>query len=168
VWNSATRPLIEKGFARFSIVQLPDGGFNIYADGPFRNQRHGQSIHGAQLAGLAYDDPNLTRARERILALGGLQASNSYVKVNLSLFGCIRANTRRRFRRVHAAREIHLRDVLVDARDRDTAFHRARDESRAPVPAGFTLDEFVARGHLWHFRTTKEFFSWRNFFSQGR
>ena len=33
------------------------------------------------------DDPNLTRLRERILALGGLQAANSYVKVNLSLFG---------------------------------------------------------------------------------
>ena len=31
-------------------------------------------------------DP-LRRARERILALGGLQAANSYVKINLSLFG---------------------------------------------------------------------------------
>ena len=29
----------------------------------------------------------LRRARERILALGGLQAGNSYVKINLSLFG---------------------------------------------------------------------------------
>ena len=31
-------------------------------------------------------DP-LRRARERVLALGGLQAANSYVKINLSLFG---------------------------------------------------------------------------------
>ena len=33
------------------------------------------------------DDPRLARARERILDLGGIQATNSYVKINLSLFG---------------------------------------------------------------------------------
>ena len=32
------------------------------------------------------DDPRLARARERILELGGIQAANSYVKINLSLF----------------------------------------------------------------------------------
>ncbi len=34
---------------------------------------------------------DMMRLRERILALGGLQAANSYVKVNLSLFGAVSA-----------------------------------------------------------------------------
>ena len=40
----------------------------------------------------------LERSRERILALGGLQAANSYVKINLSLFGLYpREHTPQRF-----------------------------------------------------------------------
>src|SRR5204863_3597965 len=39
-----------------------------------------------KLAGLPIEHPRLARARERILALGGIQSANSYVKVNLSLF----------------------------------------------------------------------------------
>ena len=35
---------------------------------------------------MGYDDPRLARLRERILELGGIQAANSYTKVNLSLF----------------------------------------------------------------------------------
>src|SRR5437763_14397058 len=38
------------------------------------------------LAGLPIEHPRLARARERILALGGIQSANSYVKINLSLF----------------------------------------------------------------------------------
>ena len=36
--------------------------------------------------GCPVDDPRLAQARERILELGGIQAANSYVKINLSLF----------------------------------------------------------------------------------
>src|SRR6185503_4752288 len=39
-----------------------------------------------KLGGLHVEDPRMQRLRERILALGGIQAANSYVKVNLSLF----------------------------------------------------------------------------------
>ncbi len=63
------------------------GGFNIYAHGPSEINATIKAYTALKLAGLAIDDPNLSRARERILALGGLQAANSYVKVNLSLFG---------------------------------------------------------------------------------
>ena len=66
--------------------QLPDGGFNIYAEGPSEISATVKAYTALKLAGLAYDDPNLARARERILALGGMQAANSYVKINLSLF----------------------------------------------------------------------------------
>ncbi len=66
--------------------QLPDGGFNIYPQGPSDISATVKAYFALKLAGLAYDDPHLARARERILSLGGIQAANSYVKVNLSLF----------------------------------------------------------------------------------
>ena len=67
--------------------QLPDGGFNIYPKGPSDVSATVKAYFALKLAGLAYDDERLARARERILALGGMQAANSYVKINLSLFG---------------------------------------------------------------------------------
>ena len=66
--------------------QLPDGGFNIYPEGPADISATVKAYFALKLAGFSPDDPALTRARERILALGGLQAANSYVKINLSLF----------------------------------------------------------------------------------
>ena len=67
-----------------------------------------------KLAGLDYDDPNLARARERILALGGLQHANTYVKINLSLFGLYpREHTPIDSAGRHAARPVDLRNVVV-------------------------------------------------------
>ena len=79
-----------------------------------------------KLAGLAVDDPRLARARERILALGGLQAANSYVKINLSLFDLYpREHCPSIPPEVMLLRQVHLPDVVVDARDRDSAVDRA-------------------------------------------
>ncbi len=33
------------------------------------------------------EDPRMVKARDCILSMGGIQAANSYVKINLSLFG---------------------------------------------------------------------------------
>ncbi len=87
IWNPPTRPLIDKAVRSILARQLPDGGFNIYAKGPSEISATIKAYTALKLAGLDFDDPNLARARERILALGGLQKANSYVKVNLSLFG---------------------------------------------------------------------------------
>src|ERR1700733_5404959 len=86
VWNPPTRPLVDKAVRSILARQLPDGGFNIYAEGPSEISATVKAYTALKLAGLAYDDPDLRRARERILALGGLQAANSYTKINLSLF----------------------------------------------------------------------------------
>ena len=72
--------------ARSSERQLPDGGFNIYPQGPSDVSATVKAYFSLKVAGVSSDDPRLARARERILALGGIQAANSYVKVNLSLF----------------------------------------------------------------------------------
>ena len=75
----------------------------------------------------------MVRARDCILSLGGIQAANSYVKINLSLFGLY---PREFCPSVPpgddaAARQLHLPDVVVDARHRHSAFDRACDEPEA-------------------------------------
>src|SRR5579871_5547209 len=87
VWNPPTRNLIDKAVRSILARQLPDGGFNIYAEGPSEISATVKAYTALKLAGLSEDHPKLAAARQRILALGGLQRANSYVKVNLSLFG---------------------------------------------------------------------------------
>src|SRR6266852_8612530 len=86
VWNPPSRPLIDKAVASILDRQLPDGGFNIYPQGPADVSATVKAYFSLKLAGVDYDDPRLSKARDRILSLGGIQAANSYVKVNLSLF----------------------------------------------------------------------------------
>ena len=86
-WNPPTRGRIAKAARSILERQLPDGGFNIYHGGPAEISATVKAYCALKLAGFAPDGEPLGRARERILALGGLQAANSYVKINLSLFG---------------------------------------------------------------------------------
>src|ERR1035438_5721953 len=85
-WEPPTRALIDKAMASILDRQLPDGGFNIYVQGPSEISASVKAYFALKLAGKALDDPRMRQLRERILELGGLQAANSYVKVNLSLF----------------------------------------------------------------------------------
>jgi hypothetical protein len=118
-----------------------------------------------KLAGLAYDDPNLARARDRILALGGLQAANSYVKVNLSLF-----NLYPREHTPHIPPEFMLLGKFIYEMSSWTraiviplSVVHAMNPQR-PVPAGFTLNELFLPGVPVEFPSNEGFFSWRNFF----
>jgi squalene-hopene/tetraprenyl-beta-curcumene cyclase len=86
-WNPPSRVRIGKAARSILDRQLPDGGFNIYYGGSSDVSATVKAYCALKLAGLSPDSPALTHARERILALGGLQAANSYVKINLSLFG---------------------------------------------------------------------------------
>jgi squalene-hopene/tetraprenyl-beta-curcumene cyclase len=65
--------------------QLPDGGWNIFIGGPSEVNATARAYTMMKIAGMDPADPVLKRARERALALGGLQAC--YTKINLSLFG---------------------------------------------------------------------------------
>jgi squalene-hopene/tetraprenyl-beta-curcumene cyclase len=86
-WNPPGRARIDKAAGTILSRQLPDGGFNIYAGGPADVNATVKAYCALKLAGVSAESDALRRARERILALGGLQAANSYVKINLSLFG---------------------------------------------------------------------------------
>jgi squalene-hopene/tetraprenyl-beta-curcumene cyclase len=165
VWNPPSGELIEKAARSILDRQLPDGGFNIYAEGPSELNATIKAYTALKLAGLGYDDPNLSRARERILALGGLQRANSYVKVNLSLFGL--------YPREHTPSippELMLfgnfiyemsswtRAIVIPL----SIVHALNP--RRPVPAGFGLDELFKPGEPFEFPNDEGFFSWRNFF----
>jgi squalene-hopene/tetraprenyl-beta-curcumene cyclase len=86
-WNPPTKHRIDRAAQSILQRQLPDGGFNIYAGGPSEVSATTKGYCALKLAGIDPECRAMRSARQRILALGGLQAANSYVKINLSLFG---------------------------------------------------------------------------------
>ena len=86
-WSPPSRERIGKACASILERQLPDGSFNIYRGGPAELNATIKAYSALKIAGHAADSEPLRRARRCILDLGGLQAANSYVKINLSLFG---------------------------------------------------------------------------------
>ena len=124
-WQPRARARIDRAAHSILARQLADGGFNIYSGGPSEVSATVKAYCALKLAGL---DRTATRcaAPARILALGGLQAANSYVKINLSLFGLYPRKHVPSIRRDrHAAGQRALRNVLVDALHPRAALHRS-------------------------------------------
>ena len=165
-WNPPTRALIDKAARSILARQLPDGGFSIYEQGPSEVSASIKAYTALKLAGLGMDDANLTRLRERILALGGLQAANSYVKINLSLFGL--------FPREHTPSippELNLfGNVIYEMSSWTRAIVTPLSilhsmNPQRPVPAGFTVNELMAPGVSLEFAGHDEkLLSWGSFF----
>ena len=165
VWNPPSKDRIAKAARSILDRQLPDGGFNIYAHGPSEVSATIKAYTALKLAGVPLDDPHLTRARERILALGGLQAANSYVKINLSLFGL--------YPKEHApsippelmflGKAIYEMSSWTRAIVIPLSVLRSSNVQR-PVPSGFTLTELFVPGAALTFSNNEGFLSWRNFF----
>ncbi len=165
VWNPPTRPLIDKAVGSILRRQLADGGFSIYEKGPSEVSASIKAYVALKLAGLAYDDPNLARLRDRILAMGGMAAANSYVKINLSLFGL--------YPREHTPavppEMMLLGNVIYEMSSWSRAIvvplailHSANPQR--PVPAGFSVNELFVGGKPLAFPNDEGFWSWRNFF----
>lgn len=86
-WNPPTRALVDRCCQSVLARQLPDGGWNIYPGGPSDVNASVKAYSALKIAGVDPNRPEMLRAKERILQLGGVQACNSYVRINLSLFG---------------------------------------------------------------------------------
>ncbi len=165
VWNPPTRELIDKAAQSILRRQLPDGGFNVYVKGPSDISATVKAYFALKLAGIPYDDPRLTRARERILSLGGIQAANSYVKINLSLFDLypreyvpsvppeITLLGNFLYQMSSWTRAIVVALSIVHAHD-----------PKRPVPEGFNLQELFLPGAPLGFRKSEKTISWRNAF----
>src|SRR5271163_4309477 len=67
--------------------QNEDGGWSIYAGGPSNISASVKAYFGLKLAGFTADHPALTRARERILDMGGITEVNTFTKIYLCFFG---------------------------------------------------------------------------------
>jgi squalene-hopene/tetraprenyl-beta-curcumene cyclase len=165
-WNPPTRSSIEKAMAAILDRQLADGGFNIYVGGPAEVSASVKAYFALKLAGLALDDARMARLRRRILELGGIQAANSYVKVNLSLFDLYP----RQF-----CPSIPPEIVLLpcDFLYQMSSWTRAiavslsivhSSNPRRPVPAGFHLDEIWSPGVSPAFHMDAGWLTWHNTF----
>ena len=147
-WNPPSRPRIEKAARSILDRQLPDGGFNIYIDGPSEINATVKAYCALKLAGLAVDSEPLRRARVRILELGGMQAANSYVKINLSLFGLY---PRRHVPSVPPEIVMLPGNVLYEMSSWTRSILvplsivQARGSNRC-APAGFNLEELILPG----------------------
>jgi squalene-hopene/tetraprenyl-beta-curcumene cyclase len=166
VWNPPTRPLIDKAVQSILARQLPDGGFNIYYDGPSEVSASVKAYTALKLAGLDPNEAPLARVRNRILALGGIQACNSYVKINLSLFDLFPRSYcptvppevvllpfQFLYQMSSWTRAIVVSLAIVHA-----------SNPRRPVPAGFNLDELYLPGVDLAFSGDPGWFTWRNLF----
>jgi len=69
--------------------QLPDGGWNIYFDGPSELNATIKAYLALRLAGDSASAPQMIKARQRVHDLGGLERSNSYVRFYLALTGAL-------------------------------------------------------------------------------
>ncbi len=69
--------------------QLRDGGWNIYFGGPAELNATVKAYFALKLAGDQAEQPHMIRARERVLELGGLEATNSYTRFYLALVGAV-------------------------------------------------------------------------------
>lgn len=86
-WDPPNRRRIEGACRTILANQLPDGGWNIYPEGPSEINATVKAYSALKLSGIDPSSPAMVKAREKARSLGGLHACNSYVKINLSLFG---------------------------------------------------------------------------------
>jgi squalene-hopene/tetraprenyl-beta-curcumene cyclase len=166
VWNPPTKCLVDKAVRSIVARQLPDGGFNIYPQGPAEVSATVKAYFSLKVAGVPVDSPEMSRARERILSLGGIQAANSYVKVNLSLFGLY---PRERCPSVPPEMILLPGDFIYQMSSWTRAIvvplsiiHAL--QPRRPAPAGFDLKELFLAGGRMSYLGGANSLSWRSLF----
>src|SRR5579863_5800634 len=166
VWNPPTRPRIDRAVSAILARQLPDGGFNIYLHGPSEINASIKAYFALKLAGVPAHDWRMERLRSRIIETGGLQASNSYVRTNLSLFDLFPRN---------ACPSIPPEIILLPFKFiyRMSSWTRAiviplsilhASNPHRPLPSGFNVDELFLPGTPMVPEPSLKNFTWRNCF----
>jgi squalene-hopene/tetraprenyl-beta-curcumene cyclase len=87
-WAEEVDPELEAKCTRHILErQLPDGGWNIYPEGPSEVNATVKAYFALKLAGFSPSHPVMVRARERARALGGVEKTNTYARLYLALLG---------------------------------------------------------------------------------
>lgn len=146
IWNPPNPGQIQRAAERILSLQLADGGFNIYANGPSEISASVKAYFALKLAGIPVDSVPMTKLRDCILSLGGIQSANSYTKVNLSLFDLYpRTYPQHPAGNSAGPRQTAVSDVVLDARHRCLPRHRACRRSKAPRARWFRLERALRR-----------------------
>lgn len=85
-WDPPTMPRIRKVVKSLLDTQRPDGGWNIYEPGPSEINATVRAYTMLKMTGLGPEDSRMQKARALILKMGGIQACNSYTRINYSFF----------------------------------------------------------------------------------
>ena len=87
-WNgSVDREWQRKAVNQIFSMQLPDGGWNIYLNGPSEVNATIKAYLALKLAGVPVKDPRMLKARAVALAFGGVPRMNTFSKLYLALIG---------------------------------------------------------------------------------
>src|SRR5207248_5178855 len=87
-WLGEIDPELQERCAQHILKrQLPDGGWNIYYDGPSEVNASVKAYFALKLAGHSADLPFMQEARANILRLGGIPKMNTFSKLYLALLG---------------------------------------------------------------------------------
>ncbi len=70
-------------------TQMPDGGWNMYPEGPVEISASVKAYFALKLTGHSPEADYMQRARHAILAAGGVEAVNSFTRYYLALLGVI-------------------------------------------------------------------------------
>ena len=165
-------PKVRKLAAYIRQHQLEDGGWNIFPDGPAEINATVKAYFALKLGGDDADAAHMRRARERVLALGGLESTNSYTRIYLALVGAIGwdlvpAIPPELILLPHLGPAERVRHVVLDARDPRAPGHVVRDASRSgPFRKQAHIDELFADPNRKRkaFEWDRSLFTWRNFF----
>lgn len=85
-WNPPTMPKVRKAARAILDAQKPDGGWSIYEPGPAEINATVRSYTALKMAGMDMANPRMRQALAVVQKLGGIQACNSYTKINFSFF----------------------------------------------------------------------------------
>jgi squalene-hopene/tetraprenyl-beta-curcumene cyclase len=86
-WNPPTRVRVERAAQEILKRQRTAGGFDIFPQGDADISASVKAYTALKLAGIHPESEPMVRLCRAILDMGGIQAANSYTKINLSLFG---------------------------------------------------------------------------------
>ena len=81
---------LEQKIARYlRRIQLPDGGWPLFAEGAMDVSATVKAYFALKMIGDPMDAEHMVRARQAILAAGGAEASNVFTRILLALFGVV-------------------------------------------------------------------------------